>query len=490
MKRYLIIILAFGIGGPIFSQANIFLDRDFWASKPSVETIDLKIKEGHDIAQANASNFDGAAQAILANAPNETIQYVITKKGNDVNKLTHDGRTYIFWAANKGNVELMQFLIDNGAKTDITDDKGSSIINFAAGSGQRTTQVYDLLIKYGANLQKDLTPTGANALLLVAPHDTDFSLITYFTSKGLDLNSVDADGNGIFNYAARTGNITLMTQLLKKGVKGNDNAFIFASQGARGITNGIEVYQFLESAGLNPIAVSKDGETALHTLAVRSKDMAIINYFIQKGADVNQSDSFGNTPFMNAASKNNLETVTLFSKTVKNINQTNKKGESALALAVANNISDVVAFLLNKKAKTLLVDGNGNDLTTYLMQSYTVKNEDDFNKKLSLLEQNGFNFGKPQANGNTLYHLALDKNDMTTLKFIQQFKADVNAKNKEGITPLHKAAMKANDTEILKYLVSIGAKKDIVTDFDETAYDLASENELLIGKNISLDFLK
>ncbi len=490
MRKILIIVLAIAIGSPILAQNNVFLDKDFWSTKPSIETIDLKIKEGNDIAQANANNFDGVTQAILADAPNATIEYVISKKGNDVNKLTHDGRTYIFWSAYKGNLELVQFLIDKGAKTDITDDKGSSIINFAAGSGQRNTEIYDLLIKYGANLQKDLTPTGANALLLVAPHDTDFSLINYFTSKGLALNSVDANGNGIFNYAARTGNITLMTQLLEKGVKGNDNAFIFASQGVRGTTNGIEVYQFLESVGLNPIAVSKDGETALHILATRSKDMAVINYFIQKGADVNQTDVFGNTPFMNAASKNSIETVTLFSKTVKNINQTNNKGESALALALANNTSDVVAFLLNKEAKTSIVDGNGNDLTAYLMQSYSVKNESDFNRKLALLETNGFKFGKPQANGNNLYHLALDKNDVTALKFIQQFKADVNAKNKEGITPLHKAAMKANDTEILKYLISVGAKKDSATDFDETAYDLASENELLLAQKVSLEFLK
>lgn len=490
MKKLLIVILSFGIGNPIFAQNNIFLDRDFWAAKPSIETIDLKIKEGHDITQANANNFDGVTQAILADAPNETITYAISKKGNDVNKLTHDGRTYIFWAANKGNVPLMQFLIDKGAKTDITDDKGSSIINFAVGSGQRNTKVYDLLIKNGANLKKDLTLSGANALLLVAPHDTDFSLINYFISKGLDLNSVDTHGNGIFNYAAKTENITLMKQLLEKDIKGNDNAFIFASQGARGITNGIEVYKFLENSGLNPVAVSKDGETALHILASRSKDMAVITYFIEKGADVNQPDSFGNTPFTNAASKSSLATVTLFSKTVRNINQTNKKGESALALAVANNSFDVVEFLLNSKADTSVIDSSGNDLTTYLMQSYSAKNEDGFNKKLNLLEKHGFKFGKPQTNGNTLYHLALDKNDLSTLKFIHNFKADVNAKNKEGITPLHKAAMKANDTEILKYLVSIGAQKDTATEFDETAYDLASENELLHAQQVSLEFLK
>lgn len=491
MRTILILIIVVAIGSPVLAQDNVFLDKDFWNAKPSVETIDLKIKEGNDIAQANANNFDGVTQAILQDAPNASIEYAISKKGNDVNKLTHDGRTYIFWAAYRGNVELVQYLIDNGAKTNITDDKGSTIINFAAGAGQKNTKVYDLLLKHGADLNKDLTLSGANALLLAAPHDKDFSLMNYFISKGLDINSVDSKGNGVFNYAAKTGNITLMDQLIKKGIKGNDNAFIFASQGARGVTNGIEVYKYLESVGLNPNAVSKEGETPLHTIASKSKDMDVITYFINKGVDVNQQDAHGNTPFINAASQNNLEVVSLFSKTVKNVNQTNKKGESALALAVANNSSDVVAFLLDNKADVSVVDNNGgNDLTAYLMQSYSPKKEDEFNQKLQLLKNSGFEFGKPQTNGNTLYHLALDKNDLSVLKFIKQFNSDVNAKNNEGNTPLHMAAMKANNTEILKYLISIGAKKDTTTDFDETAYDLASENELLLGQNESLDFLK
>lgn len=490
MKNSINFLIGFLIVTQLYSQENIFLNRDFWKSQPTIQTIDLKIKEGNDITQANGANFDGVSQAILQSAPNKTIEYAISKKGNDVNKLTHDGRTYIFWAASKGNVELMQLLLDKGAKTDITDDKGSSILNYAAISGQKNTKVYDLLLKNGANLQKDLTPYGANALLLAAPYDTDFSLINYFTAKGLNLNSVDSNGNGIFNYVARTGNIQLMKQLIEKGAKGTDNAFIFASQGTRSITNGIEVYQFLESVGLNPTAVSKDGDSPLHNLALKSKDIDLLNYFIKRGADVNQPDAAGNTPFINAANSNNIEVVKLLSTNLKNINQTNKKGESALTLAVANNSPQVVEFLLNSKADVSVLDAEENDLTVYLMQSFKFKNEDIFKQKLDLLSKHGFDFGKPQANGNTLYHLALDKNDIQVLKFIKRFNADVNAKNKEGITPLHKAAMKATDTEILKYLVSIGAKKEVLTDFDESAYDLASENELLIQHNNSLDFLK
>ena len=70
------------------------------------------------------------------------------------------------------------------------------------------------------------------------------------------------------------------------------------------------------------------------------------------------------------------------------------------------------------------------------------------------------------------------------------FNIDVNAKNKEGITALQISAMKAKDDKIIKYLLGIGADKTIKTDFDETVYDLASENELLKKQNVNISFLK
>lgn len=488
--KQLIVTFTLLFGSLLFAQNNVFLNRDFWGAKPNVETIEAKIKAGNNPSEANRNNFDGVVYAILQDAPTNSIVYLMSQKGNDVNKLTHDGRTYIFWAAYKGNTEIIKYLLDNGARTDLTDDKGNTIITFAAGSGQQNTAVYDLIIAADKDHVSKTNPDGANALLLVAPYDSDLEVVTYFESKGLSIKSTDADGNGIFNYVARTGNTDLMNKLIKKGLKGTDQAFIFAAYGTRGKANTIATYEYLVAAGLNPNVANKEGITPLHVLAARSKDIKVITYLIKKGLDVNAKDSEGNTPFTNAASRNDLSIVELLFENVKDVNQSNNKGATALALAVKYNNADVVGFLANKKANFKFKDKEGNNLAYYLFDGYSPRNEEQFFKKLEVLNENGVDITATQENGNTLYHLATEKQSLKLLELAAKEDIDINAKNNDGNTALHLAAMKAKDADILKFLIAQGADVKATTDFEESAYDLASENELLKKNNVGIDFLK
>lgn len=447
----------------VAQKENIFLDREYWKSNPSIEDIEQKIKEGNDVSELNRHYFDAVSYALLEKVDNTTIKHLLTKKGNGVNKLTHDGRTYIFWAAYRDNLEMMEFLVDKGAKTDIIDSHGYTVTGFAAATGQQNTKLYDFCIAHGAKIKEEKNHDGANALLLVAPFIEDYSLIEYFVAKGLDLESKDDAGNGIFNYASKKGNIELMNYLIKKGVsykslnQEGGNAMIFASQATRGHANPLETFTFLEKLGIAPNVVTKNGLTPLHILASKSKDSDVLTYFIKKGIDINQKDD---------------------------------NGKTALTNAVERNSFDIVRFLVENGANVLIDDKKGNHLTHYLINSYNSKNSKEFNDKLNYLTEKGLKITQPQGNGNTLFHLALDKKDLGLLKKVHELGIDVNAKNKEGITALHKAAMTSKDEKILKYLISIGADKTLKTDFDESALDLALENELLKENNTALNFLK
>lgn len=493
MKYLALFLLSLTISSA-FAQAgnsNPLLEESFWKKKPDVATVKSAIDKGANPSELNPYSFDPIVLAINNEAPYETIIFLMSQPGNDINKLTHDSRTYIFWAAYKGNIKIMNHLLSKGAKTDLVDSHGASPLTFAAGGGEKDTAVYNLLLSTGIKLEKDLNHDGANALLLGVGTDNDFALTRYFQAKGLDLKSTDANGSTAFDYAARSGNRIVMDKLLEKGVKPTDNAMIMAAKGTRRTTNKIEVFQYLERAGIKATATSKDGSTALHYLVRKPEQLDVVKYFLSKGAAVNKADNEGNTAFMNAVATNkDIPTIELLAASVTDINTTNKAGATALALALRGNTTEVVNFLINKGAGVNTADAKGNNMAYYLIESYSPRTAEYFPQKLQILKDKGLNLTAVQKDGNTLYHLAIAKNDVELVNLIAPLGADINAKNKDGFTALHKAAMTSKNDDVLKLLVASGAKKDVKTDFDETAYDLARENEYLSKKNISIEFLK
>ncbi|UII33578.1 ankyrin repeat domain-containing protein [Fulvivirga ulvae] len=492
--RLLLLIICTAALGKIQAQ-NIFLDRSFWKSNPSIAAIEQKIKEGNDPAELNEYNFNATVYAIIGGMSSEAIIYLLKQKGNDIDVITHDGRTYLHWAAMGGQVDLMKYLVENGIKTGAVDDHGYTEITFAATTGQQNAAVYDFLLANGSKIT-DTNHDGANALLLLIPHLKDFTMVDYLTSKGLELDSNDNDGNGAFYYAAKTGNIDMMDKLIKKGIaykennKVGGNAMIAAGQGTRYGPNSLAVFQHLEKLGIDPNVTTHEGVTPLHLLAGRTKDTSVLTYFIGKGVDINQADNDGNTPLMNAARGNELEVVKYIAEKTKNINAANESGNTALSHAIARNNYEVVDYLISKGADVQVKDKEGNSLACYLMESYRRGQEDQFEKKLNLLKAKGLDMKAIQAKGKTLFHLAVEANDLYLVKKAKDNAADVNKANDAGATPLQIAAMKASDDVILKYLLEIGANKNVVTDFDETVFDLAQENEQLKKKGVDIQFLK
>ncbi|MFD2551382.1 ankyrin repeat domain-containing protein [Bizionia sediminis] len=469
-----------------FAQENIFLQRNFWNASTSIQDVKAQLQAGHDISALNANKFDAVVYAILQNTPNKTIAYVQSQKGNDVNKLTHDGRTYLFWAAYKGNVALMNYFIQIGAKTHLTDDAGYTVLNFAAATGQTNTNVYEVCLNNGANLQTDLSPNGANALLLAAPFDTNFNLINYFVSKGVAITSTDYHGNGLFNYAAKTGNRTFLNALLKKDITGTSQAFIFAVSGTRNHKNNITFYKYLEGLGLDPNVVSPEGNTPLHILAKQPNTLDQIQYFINKGVPLTHVNNKGNTAFFNAVTYNSLPVISSLYSSQTDLTRVNKQGVSALALALEHNSYEVVAYLIKSGAPV----GNKNQLIYDAMKSFNTKFQADFEKKMALLVAHGADINSAQANGNTVIHNAVMENNLDLLKWAMGFDVNINAKNEAGNTALHLAAMRSKNTDILKYLIAEGADTSLTTAFQETAFQLAQENELLTSTNADILFLK
>jgi len=475
------------------AQSNILLNTDFWKKNPNITLVQQEINKGNNPSEANGGNHDVVSMSINSGANIDIIKFLIDQPGNSVDKLTHDGRLYIHWAASKGNIELIKYLIEKGSDINRTDDKGATALVFAASNGQLNPEVYELFFNSGVKIDQKYA-NGANILLLAVANDTDLKLSEYLVSKGLKINSVDDFGRTAFDYAARNGNIELLNKISNKGVKATSNALLFAAQGSRFKTNDLETFKYLiEKLKIKANATDETGATALHYIVKKGKQQDIINYFLSKKVDVNVVDNNGDNIFMVASGAKDIETVKQLLPKLKNINSVNKNGESALFLAVQNGTPEIVEYLITNGANVKLDSKNGN-LAYALVQSYKKprpgQNSDEFVQKLQILKNKGVDFSTKQADGSSLYHTAVVKNDVNLLKLLEGLNIDINATDKQGLTPLHKAAMIGQDDVILKYLLAKGASKNKVTEFEETAFDLASENEYFSEKNVNIEFLR
>lgn len=489
IKAVLLFLLA-GQFQQLIAQQNIFLNRSYWKTNPSIESIEENIKKGNDIAALNPHAMDGVTYAILEKVDNKTIKHLLAKKGNGVNKLTHDARTYVFWAAYKNNPSLMKYLFEKGANPKILDKHGYTISNFAAATGQQNKEIYELCAANGVAVNAT-NENGASALLLLSSGLKDFKMLDYFAKMGMRIDSKDKDGNNIFVYAARGGNIPLMNELIKRGIEhSNPNAMLFASRGRRRNPNTLETFKYLAGKGVKVNVSDKSNRTPLHNLAFSSNDEKVYRYFITNGVAVAQKDNEGNTALLNAAYGRKVPVLQLLADSKSNINVQNKKGESALLRAFRYNTPEAVAFLLQKGADINVVDKDKHNVLYYTINGYRANAKKRFEEKLALLKKYNFNIKQSFADGSTLFHEAVKKNNLALVKRIHDLGVDVNQANKEGITPLHQAAMLAKDNKILKYLVSIGANTNAKTVLEETALDLAKENEILNKKNADYSFLK
>jgi len=464
-------------------ERNELTERSFWKSTPNLEQVKASVANGNDPSELGRYAFDPLSWALIERAPEDVLMYLLKQPGNDVNKLTHDGRTYIFWAAYRDNIAFMNTLISKGAKTDIIDSHGYSLLNFAAVTGQTNVALYDFIMEHGAQPASEVNHSGANALLLVAPFLENTELVDYFERHGLGLTSVDESGANFFHYAAKGGNITFLSALLDRGFDANlltldgRNAGHYVAMGTRGKDNPVEAYHMMDSLGIDLTAPSKEGKTPLWYALQGEPSKETLNLLIGLGTQVHLSSDEGENALMVAAYSHDPTVLDLLMSNDIDINQTDDEGHSALTNAVRYNSPEAVSFLLEAGASVEPEDNGG----ALLQGLATAFNRDSaaFLEKAGLLMVRHFDFSAPQADGNTLFHLAVTEGNAGLCAVASQHGTDVNHLNSEGYSALHLAAMQAEDSDIIEMLLDLGAKTDALTPFDETPLTLAKENERL-----------
>ncbi len=213
---------------------------------------------------------------------------------------------------------------------------------------------------------------------------------------------------------------------------------------------------------------SKDetGRTPLHR-ACRGKHADIIEYLINRGANVNLQDNYGCIPLHNSAVRGHMEAVRLLVSGGAEINLQDKTLSTPLHWAARRGHENVVVFLLEKQAKVDIkneygrtplhlvarISGNvqigrmlissGADINMKCTAGWPPLNYAVFRGRteiVSLLIEKGVNIPYKGKDGEELLHRAAMGGQRELLDIILSKGGDTKSYNKNGGTLLHSAA--------------------------------------------------
>lgn len=189
---------------------------------------------------------------------------------------------------------------------------------------------------------------------------------------------------------------------------------------------------------LNP-KLNMNTEPVLYC-GIRSKNLDIVKFLVNNGANKYSKDFFNNTPAFVAVENSTPEILTFLLGDTKDINSV------VSFVGGINTISTMVnnEYLYDEEYITPL--------------NLAVENGDL--EKAKILIDYGANVNRACANGETYLHIATKKNNPEMVKLLIENSAQVNTQNSYDDTPLH-IAVRSNFPKIIKLLYENRADVDI-----------------------------
>lgn len=151
----------------------------------------------------------------------EDVVSLLVSRGANVNFKGEDGKTPLMWAAGN-SYPITKILIDNGAKINEKANDGMTAFLqscFGILSKKVTTDVLDLLLKNGANVNDVLTSKDAPGwtALLFASINCDYDLAKYLIQHGAKVNHTSDEGTTALSLAKQEKFDNIIMLLKKHG---------------------------------------------------------------------------------------------------------------------------------------------------------------------------------------------------------------------------------------------------------------------------------
>ena len=475
------------------------VNSDIPLRRPGVEEVDRLLAL---ILEAKIPDT-GLALINAANKGDSEVVEALLDSGADINARDEQNQTALHQAASRGHTPIVKLLLERRADVNAKNLFGQTPLLAPVYRG--SLDIVQALLGAGADVDARSGFAGQTPLLAVSSGRT--KVVEALLEEGADVNAKgEAYHETALMLAATTGSTATVKALLEKGadvkaVSINGRTALMMAEAL----DHTEVVKLLQDAG-----APRETSIALFPLEAYLPRYLVINAkrerplnpqaalaLLSRGAEVKAD---GEAALLFAAMRGDAEAVSALLNNGADVNMRHKDGWSGLLLAAVNGHSPAVQVLLAKGAKvdakenlmeqTALIwaaKGGHTALVKALLKAGANVNARDKYGGTALtraansgkaaivktLLESGADINAREYDGDTALIEATAESQLETIQELLKAGANVNDKDLDGRTPLMIAAMTGTDKAV-KVLLDAGADINAQDNFGSTALKQAT----------------
>ncbi|XP_046582590.1 putative ankyrin repeat protein RF_0381 [Haliotis rubra] len=309
------------------------------------EVFDILVKKGANLSVVT-NNRDNILHLAIRGGNIKIVKYILTQDVVVIDSKGFEDMTPVLLAADVGNIEVFDILVNKGADLSVVDKDGESILHLAIRE-RNVKMVNYILTQDMADIDskgsKDMTP------VLLEAYMGNIEVFDILVNKGANLSVVNEDGDNVLHLAIRGENVKMVNYILTQDIVDiNSKGFEDMTPVLLALDVGsTEIFDILVNKGADLSVVNEDEESILH-LAIEEGNVEIVNSILaQNIVDINSTDCDGTTPVLLTALMGNIEVFDILVNKGADLSVVDDDGNNVLHLACLEGNEDIVKRVLS-----------------------------------------------------------------------------------------------------------------------------------------------
>ncbi|XP_071085594.1 serine/threonine-protein phosphatase 6 regulatory ankyrin repeat subunit A-like [Haliotis cracherodii] len=370
------------------------------------------------------------------------VKDILSRKVVDINSKDCDGYTPLMLAAQEGNKKVFDLLVSNECDQFDVSDSGGNILHAACHSNNAMF-VKDILLHGVADIESR-DEDGCTPVMLAAVEGQK-EIFDLLVSEGCSLDVQDNEGHNILHAACCSDNVKIVEDILSREIAdidgrssdGQTAVMIAAGNGQK------KVCDLLARKGCDLLVVDNMGDNILHAGCASDHDnVNFVNCILSRDvADIESRGENGLTPVMVAAVSGHRKVFDLLVRKGCNLSVTDDHRNNILHAGSSGANVKIVEYILSCDyllgPNIVDIDSRNETGLTPVMTAALIGHK----KVFDLLVSKHCNMSMVDDSGTNILHCACFSDNAQIVEYILSHHiADINSRNKDGLTPVMIAA--------------------------------------------------